>query len=210
MNVFQANKDIYVKDTPLQIKLTETSILQVFFRAGVLGNLEEIRDDRLSKILSWLQAWIRGFIGRKSYEKLMEQRTALIVVQRNLRKYMRLRNWGWFRMWQKVKPLLNVTRVEDEIRALEEKAAKAQENYEREAKLRQELEAANVALLEEKNNLLVTLESTKGNVSDFLDKQAKLQAQKTDLEAQLKVNSIYVFHTQHMHTYSTYMISNDF
>ncbi|XP_037787098.1 myosin heavy chain, muscle-like [Penaeus monodon] len=159
---------------------------KVFFRAGVLGNLEEIRDDRLSKILSWLQAWIRGFSGRKSYEKLMEQRTALIVVQRNLRKYMRLRNWGWFRMWQRVKPLLNVTRVEDEIRALEEKAAKAQENYEREAKLRQELEAANVALLEEKNNLLVTLESTKGNVSDFLDKQAKLQAQKTDLEAQLK------------------------
>lgn len=158
---------------------------KVFFRAGVLGALEEIRDDRLAKIISWLQAWIRGFISRKSYKKLQEQRVALIVVQRNIRKFMKLRNWAWYRLWQKVKPLLNVTRIEDEIRALEEKAAKAEENYEREAKMRKELEAANLTLLEEKNNLMVALESTKGNVSEYLDKQAKLQSQKADLEAQL-------------------------
>ncbi|XP_063608871.1 myosin heavy chain, muscle-like [Penaeus indicus] len=158
---------------------------KVFFRAGVLGQLEEIRDDRLAMVLSWLQAWIRGYISRIQYKKLQEQRVALIVVQRNLRKYLKLRNWPWYRMWQKVKPLLNVTRVEDEMRALEEKAAKAQEDYEREAKLRKELEAANVTLLEEKNNLMVALESTKGNVADFLDKQSKLQSQKADLEAQL-------------------------
>ncbi|XP_069168163.1 myosin heavy chain, muscle-like [Procambarus clarkii] len=158
---------------------------KVFFRAGVLGVLEEIRDDRLAKIISWMQAWIRGFISRKEFKKLQEQRVALIVVQRNIRKFMKLRNWAWYRMWQKVKPLLNVTRVEDEIRALEEKATKALEDYEREAQLRKELEAANVALLEEKNNLLLALESTKGNVSDFLDKQAKLQSQKADLEGQL-------------------------
>ena len=164
---------------------------QVFFRAGVLGRLEEIRDERLAKILSWMQAFIRGFNSRKGYEKLMEQRIALCVVQRNLRKYMKLRTWSWFRVWQKVKPLLNVTRVEDEMRALEEKAAKAQEAFEREEKLRKELESANAALQEEKNNLLATLESTKGNVSDFLDKQAKLTAQKNDLEGQLKVCSYF-------------------
>merc|ERR1719244_2513554 len=120
-------------------------------------------------ILSWLQAFIRAFNARKRYIKLQEQRIALIVVQRNLRKYLKLRNWGWYRLWQRVRPLLNVTRVEDEMRALEEKANKAQENFER----------------EEKMNLAATLDSTKGNVSDFLDKQAKLQTQKADLEAQL-------------------------
>ena len=160
----------------------------MFFRAGVLGALEEIRDDRLAKIISWLQAWIRGYTSRKAYKKLQEQRVALIVVQRNIRKFMKLRTWAWYRLWQKVKPLLNVTRIEDEIRALEEKAARAEENYEREAKLRKELETANLSLLEEKNNLLVALESTKGNVSEYLDKQAKLQSQKSDLEAQLNVS----------------------
>jgi hypothetical protein len=40
---------------------------------------------------------------------------SLQVVQRNLRKYLKLRTWPWWKLWQKVKPMLNVTRVEDEI-----------------------------------------------------------------------------------------------
>nr|XP_053645276.1 myosin heavy chain, muscle-like [Cherax quadricarinatus] len=159
---------------------------KVFFRAGVLGTLEEIRDERLSKMMSWLQAWVRGFISRKSYVKLQEQRVCLVVVQRNLRKFLKMRTWAWYSLWQKVKPLLNVTRIEDEIHALEEKAAKALEDLEQEIKLRKELEASNLHLLEEKNNLLLALESSKGNMSEFMDKQAKLQSQKRDLEAQLE------------------------
>lgn len=87
----------------------------MFFRAGVLGQMEEFRDERLGKIMSWMQAWIRGYLSRKEYKKIQEQRLALQVVQRNLRKYMQLRTWPWWKLWQKVKPLLNVTRVEDEI-----------------------------------------------------------------------------------------------
>jgi len=162
-----------------------TGNTKVFFRAGVLGELEDIRDERLSKIISWMQAWIRGRHARKGYEKLKEQRVALIVVQRNLRKYLKLRTWPWYRLWQKVKPLLNVTRVEDEMAALEEKAAKAQADLEKELALRKELEDANVKLLQEKNDMMITLESTKGSAADFLEKQAKLQAQKADLEAQV-------------------------
>lgn len=88
---------------------------QVFFRAGVLGQMEEFRDERLSKIVSWMQAYIRGYLSRKDYKKLQEQRLALVVVQRNLRKYLQIRTWPWWKLWQKVKPLLNATRIEDEL-----------------------------------------------------------------------------------------------
>lgn len=161
--------------------------MQVFFRAGVLGQLEEIRDDRLAKIIGWLQSWIRAFVARKKYRKLQEQRVALIVVQRNLRKYLQLRTWPWYRLWQKVKPLLNVTRIEDEIRALEEKAERALAELERESALRKSLEGKNVNLLREKNDLMLALESTKGSASEWMDKQAKLASQKAELEAQLNV-----------------------
>lgn len=77
--------------------------------------MEEFRDERLGKIMSWMQSWIRGYLARKEYKKIQEQRVSLQVVQRNLRKYMQLRTWPWWKLWQKVKPLLNVTRVEDEI-----------------------------------------------------------------------------------------------
>merc|ERR1712066_264062 len=33
---------------------------KVFFRAGCLGQLEEMRDDKVAKIMTWLQAAIRG------------------------------------------------------------------------------------------------------------------------------------------------------
>lgn len=77
--------------------------------------MEELRDERLSKIVSWMQAYIRGYLSRKDYKKLQEQRLALVVVQRNLRKYLQLRTWPWWKLWQKIKPLLNVTRIEDEL-----------------------------------------------------------------------------------------------
>merc|ERR1719228_420357 len=158
---------------------------KVFFRAGVLGQLEELRDDRVAKIMTWLQAAIRGFMCRKSYKKLQDQRIALCVVQRNLRKYMKLRTWGWWRLWQKVKPMLNVTRIEDELKALEDKAQEMEDRFLKEEKLRKDLEDVNATLLAEKNDLLHKLDSEKGGYSDLLDRQAKTQAQKADLEANL-------------------------
>ncbi|XP_011558112.1 myosin heavy chain, muscle isoform X20 [Plutella xylostella] len=159
---------------------------KVFFRAGVLGQMEELRDDRLSKIMSWMQAYIRGYLSRKEFKKIQEQRLALQVVQRNLRKYLQLRTWPWWKLWQKVKPLLNVSRVEDELAKLEEKAAKAQEAFEKEEKLRKELEVLNAKLLEEKTALLSNLEGGGRELQDTQERAAKLQAQKNDLESQLR------------------------
>ncbi|XP_046620914.1 myosin heavy chain, muscle isoform X20 [Neodiprion virginianus] len=159
---------------------------KVFFRAGVLGQMEELRDERLSKIVSWMQAFVRGYLTRKDYKKLQEQRLALQVVQRNLRKYLQLRTWPWWKLWQKVKPLLNATRIEDELAKWEEKATRAQEAFEREEKARKELEALNSKLLSEKTDLLRQLEGEKGSLSEFQEKSIKLAAQKVDLESQLQ------------------------
>ena len=129
--------------------LYKVFIHQVFFRAGVLGTLEEIRDDRLGKIITLLQASVRGFASRKRYTKLQEQRQALLVIQHSLRRFMSMRNWSWNRLWQKVRPLLNVTRIEDEMRALEKRAMEALDELDKEKKRRVELEMTNTALLHE-------------------------------------------------------------
>uniref|UniRef100_A0A1Q3G4C2 Putative myosin class i heavy chain n=1 Tax=Culex tarsalis TaxID=7177 RepID=A0A1Q3G4C2_CULTA len=159
---------------------------KVFFRAGVLGQMEEFRDERLSKIMTWMQSWCRGYLSRKQFKKMQEQRVSLEIVQRNLRKYMKLRTWAWWKLWQKVKPLLNVSRVEDQIAKLEETAKKAQDDLEKETKLRQELEALNSKLLAEKTALLDSLSGEKGALQEFQEKTAKLQAQKADVENQLR------------------------
>ncbi|XP_011647039.1 myosin heavy chain, muscle isoform X22 [Pogonomyrmex barbatus] len=175
-----------LESTGLDADMYRLGHTKVFFRAGVLGQMEELRDERLGKIVSWMQAYIRGYLSRKEYKKLQEQRLALVVVQRNLRKYLQLRTWPWWKLWQKIKPLLNVTRIEDEMAALEEKARKAQEAFEKEEKLRKELEDMNAKLLSEKTNLLRQLEGEKGSLSEYQEKSLKLAAQKADLESQLQ------------------------
>ncbi|XP_063973786.1 myosin heavy chain, muscle isoform X32 [Diachasmimorpha longicaudata] len=167
---------------PDQYRLGHT---KVFFRAGVLGQMEELRDERLSKIAAWMQAYIRGYLARKDFKRLQEQRLALQVVQRNLRRYLKLRTWPWWKLWQKVRPLLNASRIEDELAELQEKCRATTEAFEREEKARKELESLNSKLLAEKTDLLRQLEGEAGSLQEYQEKAVKLAAQKLDLESQL-------------------------
>lgn len=45
--------------------------LQVFFKAGLLGVLEELRDQRLAKVLTLLQARSRGRLMRLEYQRML-------------------------------------------------------------------------------------------------------------------------------------------
>lgn len=54
--------------------MTPLSCPQVFFKAGLLGLLEEMRDERLAKVLTMLQARIRGFLMRLEYQKIISRR----------------------------------------------------------------------------------------------------------------------------------------
>merc|ERR1711997_1281847 len=94
----------------------------VFFRAGALAALEEARDNIVLKLVRWMQGEVFGRIRRKSYQIKADQRQLMEVIQRNFRKYMSLRTWGWFIIIQKTKPLIGQINLEDELRMLEELA----------------------------------------------------------------------------------------
>merc|ERR1712025_94065 len=95
---------------------------KVFFRAGALAALEEARDEIVLKLVRWMQGTCYGIIRRKVYNKKADQRELMKVIQRNFRKYAQLRNWGWFIIIQKTKPLIGQVNLEDELKMLEEKA----------------------------------------------------------------------------------------
>ena len=50
------------------------STTQVFFKAGLLGTLEEMRDDKLASLVTMTQALCRGFLMRREFAKMMERR----------------------------------------------------------------------------------------------------------------------------------------
>jgi len=61
--------------------------------------LEDMRDEALTKIVSRFQAFIRGYLMRKNYKKLQDQRVALSIIQRNIRKWLLLRLVSHERRW---------------------------------------------------------------------------------------------------------------
>merc|ERR1711884_193380 len=103
---------------------------KVFFRAGALAGLEEARDEIVLKLVRWMQGNCYGYIRRQVYQIKHDQRELMKVVQRNFRKYMQLRNWGWFILIQKTRPLIGQVNLEEELRILEEKATSAYGAYE--------------------------------------------------------------------------------
>ena len=145
----KATEDI-LKDIALSEELYRCGNTKVFFKAGTLGQLEDLRDQALSKIIAGLQGQVRGYIMRKEYKKMLEKRLALTVLQRNLRKYLSLRNWPWWKLYTKVKPLLSVARQEEDMKKLEEEMKTLKEALEKEEKLRKEMEDNNAKLVKGK------------------------------------------------------------
>ena len=162
---------------------------KVFFRAGALAGLEEARDEIVLKLVRWMQGNCYGFIQRKVFQKKFDQRELMKVVQRNFRKYMTLRNWGWFILIQKTRPLIGQINLEEELRILEEKAKSAYGAYEEALNVTKELEVANKVIEEERVALTKQLESEQGNLSQYTDQQQRAIQQKADFELQLNLAS---------------------
>merc|ERR1719210_1175806 len=88
---------------------------KIFFRAGVLAHLEEERDLRITDLVVKFQAYCRGQLARRNYQKRVQQLNAIRILQRNCAAYLKLRNWQWWRLYTKVKPLLQVTKNDEKV-----------------------------------------------------------------------------------------------
>lgn len=158
---------------------------KVFFRAGVLAHLEEERDLKLTEILINFQARCRGYLGRKKYQKLLEQSRAIRVLQSNIRSYLKLRNWPWWRLFTKVKPLLQVTAQEDENRRLIEEVKRLNQRLE---KLQSDYESANQTkdkMVQELAALQEELQEEKFLLQETDEMKNLLTAKKSELEQML-------------------------
>merc|ERR1712168_164098 len=157
----------------------------VFFRAGALAFLEEKRDDIVIKLLRMLQGQAYKHIKTKIYEKKRDQRELIKVAQRNFRKYMALRDWGWFVIIQKTRPLIGMPNPEEELRILEEKANATYGVYKEKVDTKAKLLEENKVIEDEKKALMKQIEAEQGNVSQYHEKQAKISSQKAELEVEL-------------------------
>jgi len=157
----------------------------VFFRAGALAFLEENRDDIVIKLLRMMQGQVFKKIKSKIFEKRRDQRELIKVCQRNFRKYMALRDWGWFVIIQKTRPLIGMPDPTEELRLLEEKAQATWGVYKEKLDTKERLLQENVVIEDEKKAILKQIDSEQGNMSQYHERQAKTAGEKEVLEGEL-------------------------
>ncbi|XP_077382235.1 uncharacterized protein LOC144021880 isoform X2 [Festucalex cinctus] len=155
---------------------------KVFFRAGVLAQLEEDRDFKLTKNLIRFQSVARGYLARKDFQKKQEQQSAVKVVQRNSRAYVKLKNWPWWQLFTKVRPLLQVTRKDEEIQMRESELLKAKEKLARMEQDFTDLDKKHILLMEEKVVLADQLQAKAELFAEAEETGSRLANRKQELE----------------------------
>ncbi|XP_047439785.1 myosin heavy chain, fast skeletal muscle-like isoform X2 [Mugil cephalus] len=159
---------------------------KVFFKAGLLGTLEEMRDEKLAELVTMTQALCRGFLMRTEFVKMMERREAIFAIQYNIRAFMNVKTWPWMKLYFKIKPLLKSAETEKEMAVMKEEFGKTKEDLAKALAKKKELEEKMVSLLQEKNDLLLQVQSESENLADSEERCEGLIKAKIQLEAKLK------------------------
>uniref|UniRef100_A0A8C2Y2R1 Myosin-7B n=1 Tax=Capra hircus TaxID=9925 RepID=A0A8C2Y2R1_CAPHI len=158
---------------------------KVFFKAGLLGVLEELRDQRLAKVLTLLQARSRGRLMRLEYQRLLGGRW-IFCLNWNIRAFNAVKNWSWMKLFFKMKPLLRSAQAEEELAALRAELRGLRGALATAEAKRQELEETHVSVTQEKNDLALQLQAEQENLADAEERCHLLIKSKVQLEAKVK------------------------
>merc|ERR1719433_1406548 len=159
---------------------------KVFFRAGQLGKMEEIREDKIGSVLSWLQSGARGKASRMAFKKLQDQKLALYSCQRAIKTFMIAKTWLWMQIWLAIKPNLKCTQFGKFKKEYEDKIAEAEVHIDSALDARAKVQAVFDGLMGQKNELSLALKSGGSAVQDIIDKTTRIEAQAADVQKELE------------------------
>ena len=112
----QTAASIMLEKLALDKALYRVGLTKVFFRAGVLAELEEQRDALITEIMSRFQSVARGFVQRRVAYKRLFRTEATRIIQRNFNVYLDLVENPWWHLIVKMKPMLGSTRTASEVK----------------------------------------------------------------------------------------------
>uniref|UniRef100_A0A915EFF8 Myosin motor domain-containing protein n=1 Tax=Ditylenchus dipsaci TaxID=166011 RepID=A0A915EFF8_9BILA len=163
-----------------QFRVGET---KVFFKAGVVAHVEDLRDARLSFLLTGLQAVCRWYCAKNEKARRKIQQGGLRTIQFNVRKWLNLQTWVWFKLYAKVKPMLAKGKEQEEMEATAVKVTAIKDSLQKEEQMRQQLETESKKLAEENDAMLKELQSNKNRSEEVAQRMNALTSAKEQLES---------------------------
>jgi myosin heavy chain 6/7 len=158
---------------------------KVFFRAGTVGIIEEVRDESIKAILNYIQALCRGYLSKKQYKLEIAKRNYIPVMQRNFKKFMFFREWTWYYLVNATKRFIGQVNIEEEIAALEAEAAVACAAYDKEVIARDEFVTGIKQMTDDKKDMMKQIESEQGDLSSYQAQLGEASAAREAKESEL-------------------------
>ena len=181
----QAAAKIMLSRFGLDKSLYRIGLTKVFFRAGVLAELEEQRDALITEIMSKFQSVARGYTQRRIAFKRLYRAEATRVIQRNVQVYLDLCDNPWWQLVVKMKPLLGATRTAAEVKRRDEMIRQLNEKMHLEHENRQRLEDERRNVHSEMMRIQQVLESERALALDKEEIFKRLQLREAELEDKL-------------------------
>lgn len=158
---------------------------KVFFRAGVLADLEEKRDQLIRTIMTRFQSLARGFVQRRISNKRLYRAEATRIIQQNFHAYLELKTSPWWCLFSRMKPLLGDTRTAKEVKKRDDKIKELEMKMKRELSDRQKLDEERRRTELEIQKIQQTLESERALALDKEEIFKRLQEREVELSEKL-------------------------
>ena len=181
----QVAAQLILERLDLDKALYRVGLTKVFFRAGVLAELEEQRDALIREIVSKFQSVARGFTQRRSANKRLYRAEASRIIQHNFRVYLNLFDNPWWRLFVRIKPLLGATRTAGEVKKRDEMIQKLEVKIQQENTDRQKLEDERRRAESEIQRVQQILESERSLALDKEEIFKRLQQREAELTDKL-------------------------
>ncbi|KAM9920320.1 hypothetical protein OXX80_012472, partial [Metschnikowia pulcherrima] len=168
----KSNCELILKHIALDAESFKIGITKLFFKNGVLGSLEELRDSSIKRHLTSFQSLSRGQLARTKIKKQISLIQASQVIARNFQKLDGLVNNSespWLKLFVRLKPLL-----EDSVKVLDSR--EMNESLKQINGKLKETEASKIVLENENTSLKERLQS----LEDDIIKAAEAASQKMD------------------------------
>jgi myosin heavy chain 6/7 len=96
----------------LDTELYRIGLTKVLFKAGVIGQLEQMRDHAVTKSIVVIQNYVRQYYAKMNYMNLLVKQLALSVLQRNFKMFLEIKSWSWWKLFQSILPYIEFLKLE--------------------------------------------------------------------------------------------------
>lgn len=95
-------------------------------------------------------------------------REAIYTIQYNFRSFMNVKHWPWMKLYFKLKPLLKSAEAEKEMAQMKVDFTKLKEDLAKSENRRRELEEKMVSIVQEKNDLVLQVQTVSHTTNKFV------------------------------------------